>query len=140
MDSLAIFLRLRVPSWIWIRYIQYATHRNNFTSPQNWLCRLRCEIPLRHLAFISLLGNIFWRHARFSPKQPKAQNHGDFKVYFLKQQTQLLPHFMAKISPSHVQWNMLLSPLAHNFKSFTYFFPSRRDLQDKCKLFIPCCH
>ena len=26
-------LRPRVPSWIWIRWIQYTTHRNNFTSP-----------------------------------------------------------------------------------------------------------
>ena len=26
-------LRPRVPSWIWIRWIQYATHRNNLTSP-----------------------------------------------------------------------------------------------------------
>ena len=25
--------RPRVPSWIWIRWIQYATDRNNFTSP-----------------------------------------------------------------------------------------------------------
>ena len=31
---------------------------------------------------------------------------------------------MAKISPSHVQQYALLSPLSHNFKSFTYFFPS----------------
>ena len=29
--------------------------------PQNWLCRLRCLIPLRHLATTSPLGNIFWR-------------------------------------------------------------------------------
>ena len=29
----SISLRPRIPSWIWIRYIQYATHRNNFTSP-----------------------------------------------------------------------------------------------------------
>ena len=29
----SISLRPRVPSWIWIRWIQYATHRNNFTSP-----------------------------------------------------------------------------------------------------------
>ena len=28
-----ISLRPRVPSWIWIRWIQYITHRNNFTSP-----------------------------------------------------------------------------------------------------------
>ena len=26
-------LRPRVPSWIWIRWHQYATHRDNFTSP-----------------------------------------------------------------------------------------------------------
>ena len=26
-------LRPRVPSWIWMRWIQYATHRNNFMSP-----------------------------------------------------------------------------------------------------------
>ena len=31
--------------------------------PQNWLCRLQCLIPLRHLATTSPLGNIFWRHS-----------------------------------------------------------------------------
>ena len=29
--------------------------------PQNWLCQLRCLIPLQHLATTSPLGNIFWR-------------------------------------------------------------------------------
>ena len=29
----SISLRPRVPNWIWIRWIQYAAHRNNFTSP-----------------------------------------------------------------------------------------------------------
>ena len=85
----SISLRPRAPSWIWIRWIQYATHRNNFTSPQNWLCRLRCKIPLRHLA-TSSLGNIFWRHSCFSPKQPEPQTHGDFNVSLFKRQTQLL--------------------------------------------------
>ena len=56
---------------------------------QNWLCRLRCLIPLRHLATTSPLGNIFWRHSRFSPKPPETQTHGDFNVYFLKRQTRL---------------------------------------------------
>ena len=68
-------LRLRVPSWIRIRWIQYATHRNKFNRLQYWLCRLRCKIPLRHLA-TSSLGSIFWRHSRFSPKQPEPQTHG----------------------------------------------------------------
>ena len=40
--------------------------------PQNWLCRLRCLIPLRHLVTTSPLGNIFRRHARFSTN---SQNH-----------------------------------------------------------------
>ena len=40
--------------------------------PQNWLCRLRCLIPLRHLATTSPLGKIFWRHSRFSTNN---QNH-----------------------------------------------------------------
>ena len=147
MDSLAISLRPRVPRWIWIRYIQYATHRNNSTSPQNWPCRLQCRISLRHLALISPLGNILWRHARFSPKQPEPQNLGDFNVYFLKQQTWLLLH-TANISPSYVQqylkitiqlssWHLaskILSPLYH------YFFPFLRGLQLKRKLYIPCCH
>ena len=31
---------------------------------------------------------------------------------------------IANISPSHVQRHALLSQLYHNFKSFTYFFPS----------------
>ena len=34
---------------------------------QNWLCRLRCKITLRHPA-TSSLGDIFWRHSRFSPQ------------------------------------------------------------------------
>ena len=37
--------------------------RTTLFHPKNWLCRLRCLIPLRHLATTSLLGNIFWRHS-----------------------------------------------------------------------------
>ena len=44
---------------------------------------------IRHLA-TSWLGNIFWRHSRFSPKQPELQTHGDFNVSLFKQQTRLL--------------------------------------------------
>ena len=48
--------------------------------PQNWLCRLRCKIPLRRQP-ISPLGNIFWRHSRISPKQLEPQTHGDYKRF-----------------------------------------------------------
>ena len=47
---------------------------------QYWLCRLRCKISLRHLA-TSPPGNIFWRHSRFSPKQPVLLTHGDYKRF-----------------------------------------------------------
>ena len=47
---------------------------------QYWLCWLRCKIPLRHLA-TSSLGNIFWRHSRFSLKQPEPQTHGDYNRF-----------------------------------------------------------
>ena len=68
--------------------------------PQNWLCRLRCKIQLRHLA-TSSLGNIFWRHSHFSPKQPEPQTHDDFNVSLLKQQTRPLLHYGKHISLTH---------------------------------------
>ena len=88
--------------------------------PQNWLCPLRCKIPLRHLATTSLLGNIFRRHSRFSLKQPEPQTHGDFNVSLLKQQTRLLLLY-GEHNPSHVQRHALL-PQLYNFISFPYFF------------------
>ena len=107
--------------------------------PQNWLCRSQCLIPLRHLATTSPLGNIFWRHSCFSPKQPEPQTNGDFDVYFLKQQTQLLLNY-GEHNPLHVQRHALLSLLSHNSISSLYFFPFPRGLQHKRKLYIPCCH
>ena len=47
---------------------------------QYWLCRPRYKISLRHLA-TSSLGNIFWRHSRFSPKQPEPQTHGEYNRF-----------------------------------------------------------
>ena len=96
----SISLRPRVPSWIWIRWIQYTTHRNNFTSPPKLAMSTAMQNSLRHLA-TSSLGNIFWRHSRFSPKQPEPQTHGDFNVSLLKQQTRLLLHYGKHISLAH---------------------------------------
>ena len=66
-----------------------------------WLCRLRCKIPLRHLA-TSSLGNIFWRHSRFSPRNN--QNHKPTVttiISVLKQQTRLLLHYGKHIPLTH---------------------------------------
>ena len=89
--------------------------------PKNWLCRLRCRISLRHLA-TSPLGNIFWRHSRFSPKQIEPQTHGDFIVSLNSKHD--FCYTMANISPSRVQQHAQLSPLHNNFISFLYFFLS----------------
>ena len=106
---------------------------------QNWLCRLRCRISLRHLATTSPLGNIFWRQSRFSPKQPEPQTHGDFNFSLLKQQTRLLLYYGEHISLARPTTHTAFSALSqlqivHLLLSFL------RDLQDKSKLFIPCCH
>ena len=38
--------------------------------PKNWLCRMQCRIPLRHLALVSPLGHIFTGpHASLQKKQ-----------------------------------------------------------------------
>ena len=106
--------------------------------PQNWLCRRRCKILLRHLA-TSPLGNIFWRHSCFSLKRPEPQTHGDFNISLLKQQTWLLQHYGEHISLARPTTRAAFStPLQLQFVSLLLSF--LWDLQHKCKLFIPCCH
>ena len=89
--------------------------------PQNWLCRLRCLIPLRHLVTTSPLGNIFWRHSRFSPKQPETQTNSDCNVYFFKQQTWLLLHTTNIIPCTSNDTCCFLYSLITPFRIFTSF-------------------
>ena len=107
--------------------------------PQNWLCRLRCRIPLRHLATTLPLRNIFWRHSRFSPKQPESQTHGDFNVSLLKQQTRLLLHCSEHIFLARPTTRAAFSTLSQ-LHSVSFLLSFLRDLQHKRKLFILCCH
>ena len=103
----------------------------------NWLTLFEgCKIPLQHLA-TSSLGNNFWRHLCFSPKQPEPQTHGDFNISLLKQQNHDFCYTMVNISPLHIQQCLILtmhfllrhlaakmlSQLYHNFILFPYFFP-----------------
>ena len=106
--------------------------------PQNWLCRLRCRKSLQHLA-TSPPGNIFWRHSRFSPKQPEPQTYGDFNVSLLKQQTRLLLHYGEHFSLARPTTRVVFSTpkRLHFFSLLLYLL---RDLLHKCKPFIPCCH
>ena len=133
----SISLRPRVPSWIWIRWIQYATHRNNFTSPPKLAMWTAMQNPLWRLATLPL-GNIFWRHSRFSPKQPEPQTHGDYNRFcpqtanttfatlwrtYLPQHIQQCLNLTVHFSLRHLAAKML-SQHFHNFISFFYFFLS----------------
>ena len=66
-----VYLRPRNPSWIWIRYIQYATTGTTLCHPQNWLCRCDALIRSRHLALISPLGHFNGDNARLYPKSTR---------------------------------------------------------------------
>ena len=129
-------LRPRVPSWIWIRWIQYTTHRNNSWSSPVLAMSTAMQNSLWCVA-TSSLGNIFWRHSRFSPKQPKPQIHG-WLHRFCPQTANDFCYTMASISPSYIQQCLnltmhfslrhlaakMLSQLYNYFISFPYFFPS----------------
>ena len=113
------------------------TQEQLYVTPQNWLCRLRCRIPLRHLA-TSSMGNIFWRHSHFSPKQPETTNSRWLQRFSPQTANTTFCYTMANISPSHIQQCLnltmhfsfrhlaakMLSQLYHNFISSPYFFPS----------------
>ena len=130
------FSRPRDPSGIWIRYIQYATHKNNFMSPPKLAMSMRCLIPLRHPTLISPLGNIN-RDTHASPQNHQThKTHGDAKVYFLQRQTWVSLNY-GEHNPLHVQRYALLSQLYHISISSLYIFPFPRGLQHKRKLYIP---
>ena len=112
-----------------------ATHRNNFTSTPKLAMSTAMQNPLRCLA-TSSLGNIFWRHSRFSSKQPEPQTHGDYNRFrpqtanttfatlwrtYLPQHIQQCLNLTMHFSLRHLAAKML-SQLYHNFISFPYFF------------------
>ena len=73
-------LRPKVPSWIWIRKIQYATHRSNFMSPP----KLAMSTTMQNSAptpsnFTSW--QYFLETFTLPPKQPEPQTHGDYNHF-----------------------------------------------------------
>ena len=104
---------------------------------QYWLCRLRCKIPLQHLV-TSSLGNIFWRHSRFSLKQLELQTHCDYNRFCPQTANTNFATLWRTYLPQHIQQCLnltmhfllrylaakMLSQLYNNFISFPYFIPS----------------
>ena len=93
-------LRPMVPRWIWIRWIQYATYRNNFKSLPALAMSTPTKIPLRQPATSSLC-NIFWRKFTLL----------SFNNALTKRCTYSLRHLAAKM-PSQL------------YNNFIYFLPS----------------
>ena len=94
----SISLRPRVPCWIWIRWILYATHRNNFTSPP----KLAMSTAMQNSAptpsyFIS--GQHFLETFTLLPKITRTINSWWLQIIsVLNQQTRLLLHYGEHIS------------------------------------------
>ena len=130
MDSLHLSLRPRNPSWIWIRYIQYATTGTILCHPQNWLCRWDAQSRSRHLALNSPLGHFNGDNACLSPNHQTHKTQGDSKVYFLKWQTRLSLNY-GEHNPSHVRPYTLPSQLYHISISSLTRKTFLRDLQHK---------
>ena len=133
----SIFLRPRVPSWIWIRWIQYATHRNNFTSPPKLAMSTAMQYftPTPNYFFtgqhfletFTLLLETAWTTnsrwlQRFSP-QPANTTFATLWRTYLPQHNQQCLNLTMHFSLRHLAAK-ILSPLSHNFISFPYFFPS----------------
>ena len=91
-------LRPRVPSWIWIRWIQSASHRNNFKSPST----LAMSTATQNTASHFIPGPHFLE--TFTFLSPNNQDHtfmDDDNVPVLNQQTRLLLHYGEYISLTH---------------------------------------
>ena len=95
----SISLRPRVPSWIWIRWIEYATHRNNFTSPP----KLAMSTAMQNSAptpsyFIS--GQHFLETFTLLPETTRATNSRWLQSFLSSNSKHGFCYTTANISPS----------------------------------------
>ena len=94
-------LRPRIHSWIWIRWIQYATHRNNFTSPP----KLAMSTAMQNSAptpsyFIS--GQHFLETFTLLPETTRTTNSRWLQWFLSSNSKHDFCYIMANISPSHI--------------------------------------
>ena len=129
-------LRARVPSCIWIRWIQYATHMNNFTSPP----KLAMSTAMQNYAptpsyFTS--GQHFLETFTLLPETTRTTNSRWLQSFLSSNSKHNFCYPMANISPSHIQQCLnltmhislrhlaakMLSQFYHNFILLPYFCP-----------------
>ena len=98
----SISLRSRVPSWIWIRWIQYATHRNSFTSPP----KLAMSIAIQNFAptpnyFTS--GQHFLETFTLLLETTRTTNSRWLQTFLSSNSKHNFCYTMVRIFPSHIQ-------------------------------------
>ena len=136
MDSLSLFL-LDQGFRVEYELDEFNTPYTGTTlrHPQNWLCRLRCRIPLLFHLWPTFSGDI---HA--SPRNNQNHKLTVTSTFLSSNSKHDFCYTMANISPSHVQQLAQLSPLYNKLHFVSLLLSLLRDLQHKRKLFIPCCH
>ena len=123
-----------------VEYKLDASHRHNFMSPQNWLCRSERNPALDTLALNSPLVHLNGDNA-YSLQIPDTQNYTvTSKVQFLQLQ-QRLSSKSNEHNPLHVRRHML--PSQPSQLLITLFCLNTHNLswvlQHKSKPNIPCC-
>ena len=128
-------LRPRVPCWIWIRWIQYATHRNNFTSPPKLAMSTAIQNSAPTPSYFTS-GQHFLETFTLLPETTRTTNSRWLQSFLSSNSKHDFCYTVANISPSHIQQCLnltkhfslrhlaakMLSQLYNNLISFPYFF------------------
>ena len=127
-------LRPRVPSWIWIRWIQYATHRNNFISPPKMAMLTAMQNSTSTPSYF-ISGQHFLETFTLLPETARTTNSQWLQLFLSSNSKHDFCYTMANISPSHIQQCLnltmhfflrhlaakMLSQLYHNFVSLLLY-------------------
>ena len=82
----------RVPGWIWIRWIQSASHRNNFTSPPKLAISTAMQNSTQTSSYFIPGQHFLETFMLISPNNQDHTSMGNYIIPVLNQQTQLLLH------------------------------------------------
>ena len=85
-------LRPRVPSWIWIWWIQYATQRNPFKSPPSLALSTAPQNSAQTPSYFIPVQPFLETFTLLSPNNQDHTSMGDYIIPFLNQQTRHLLH------------------------------------------------
>ena len=115
------------------------TQEQLYLTPKIGYVDCNAKISLRHQATSSLV-NLFWRHSRFSPKQPEPQTHSDYNRFYPQTANTTFATLWRTYLPQHIQQclnlamhfslrylaaEMLSQLYQTSFRFLTSFLPTR---------------